>query len=91
MSSQPSDQAKRVGVWIRVSTEDQARGDSPEHHERRACAYAEVKGWTVVETYRLEAVSGKAVMHTRRHLIGVSAFDGSGRNRPTFRRSFGCE
>lgn len=54
--------AKRVGVWIRVSTEDQARGESPEHHERRACAYADLKGWEVAETYRLEAVSGKAVI-----------------------------
>ncbi|MCI3133119.1 recombinase family protein [Phenylobacterium aquaticum] len=53
---------KEVGVWIRVSTEDQARGESPEHHERRACAYAEAKGWRVVEVYRLEAVSGKAVL-----------------------------
>ena len=30
-----------VGIWIRVSTEEQAQGDSPEHHERRARAYAE--------------------------------------------------
>lgn len=56
------DDAKHVGIWIRVSTEDQAQGDSPEHHEKRARAYAEAKGWEVVETYRLEAVSGKAVM-----------------------------
>ena len=27
---------KRVGIWIRVSTEDQAKGESPEHHEQRA-------------------------------------------------------
>ena len=53
---------KRVGIWIRVSTEDQARGESPAHHEARARAYAEAKGWTVVEAYHLEGVSGKAVM-----------------------------
>jgi site-specific DNA recombinase len=53
---------KFVGIWIRVSTEDQVRGESPEHHETRARAYAEAKGWTVAETYRLDAVSGKAVM-----------------------------
>ncbi|MDQ3802270.1 MAG: recombinase family protein [Acidobacteriota bacterium] len=53
---------KRVGIWIRVSTEDQARGDSPEHHERRARYYAEAKEWHVVEVYRLEAVSGKAII-----------------------------
>src|SRR5438128_1149350 len=27
--------SKHVGIWIRVSTEDQAHGESPEHHERR--------------------------------------------------------
>ncbi len=52
---------KSVGIWIRVSTEDQARGESPEHHERRARYYAEVKGWTVIEVYHLEGVSGKLV------------------------------
>lgn len=52
---------KSVGIWIRVSTEDQAHGESPEHHERRARAYAESKGWNVREVYRLEAVSGKSV------------------------------
>jgi len=57
------EEKKPVGIWIRVSTEDQARGESPEHHEKRARAYAEVRGWEVKEVYRLEAVSGKAVMH----------------------------
>ncbi len=54
--------AKRVGIWIRVSTEDQAKGESPEHHERRARYYAESKGWQVREVYHLEAVSGKSVI-----------------------------
>ncbi|MDE2166080.1 MAG: recombinase family protein [Alphaproteobacteria bacterium] len=54
--------SKSVGIWIRVSTEDQARGESPEHHEKRARLYAEAKGWNVREVYHLEAVSGKAVM-----------------------------
>ncbi|MGN6396906.1 MAG: recombinase family protein [Mucilaginibacter sp.] len=53
---------KRVGIWIRVSTEQQVKEESPEHHERRARYYAESKGWTVCETYRLEAVSGKSVI-----------------------------
>lgn len=53
---------KSVGIWIRVSTEDQARGDSPEHHEKRARHYAEAKGWDVVTIYHLEGVSGKSVM-----------------------------
>ncbi len=52
---------KSVGIWIRVSTEDQAQGDSPEHHQRRARMYADSKGWKVREVYHLEAVSGKAV------------------------------
>lgn len=54
---------KQVGIWIRVSTEDQAKGESPEHHELRAKAYAGIKDWEVVEVYHLEAVSGKAVLH----------------------------
>jgi site-specific DNA recombinase len=54
--------SKRVAIWIRVSTEDQARGESPEHHEHRARAYAEIKGWQVVTLYNLAGVSGKAVM-----------------------------
>ncbi len=57
-----STEGKRVGIWIRVSTEDQAKGESPEHHERRARFYAESKGWVVREVYHLEAVSGKSVM-----------------------------
>ena len=52
---------KQVGIWIRVSTEDQAQGDSPEHHEHRARCYAESKDWEVVEVYHLEGVSGKNV------------------------------
>ncbi len=53
---------KPVGIWIRVSTDFQVRDESPEHHERRAKAYVEAKGWEVIETYRLEAVSGKSVI-----------------------------
>ena len=53
---------KNVGIWIRVSTEDQAQGESPQVHEKRARAYAESKGWNVMQVYHLEAVSGKAVM-----------------------------
>ncbi len=52
---------KRVGIWIRVSTEEQAEGDSPEHHEERARMYADMKGWTIITVYHLEAVSGKTV------------------------------
>lgn len=53
--------AKRIGIWIRVSTEDQVTGESPKHHEERARAYAVAKGWEVAEVYKLDAVSGKSV------------------------------
>src|SRR5580704_16537337 len=53
---------KQIGIWLRVSTADQAEGDSPEHHEKRARLYAEAKGWNVAEVYHLEGVSGKSVM-----------------------------
>jgi site-specific DNA recombinase len=52
---------KRVGIWIRVSTEDQAQGESPAHHEYRARRYAEFNDWTVIEVYDLAGVSGKSV------------------------------
>ncbi len=55
-------ESKPVGIWIRVSTEDQAKGESPENHEKRARYYAESKGWDIKEVYHLEAVSGKSVM-----------------------------
>jgi len=53
---------KSVGIWIRVSTEDQAQGDSPAHHEDRARSYAKSRGWEVKEVYDLAGQSGKAVM-----------------------------
>ena len=53
---------KFVGIWIRVSTEDQAKGESPEHHEERARSYAKSRGWQVKEMYNLAGQSGKAVM-----------------------------
>lgn len=54
---------KRVGIWIRVSTDMQVKDDSPEHHEQRARYYVQARDWEVVEVYRLEAVSGKTVMN----------------------------
>jgi len=61
LPSPTRDAGKPVGIWIRVSTEDQAQGDSPEHHEARARSYAESKGWQVKEVYDLAGQSGKAV------------------------------
>ncbi len=68
---------KRVGIWVRVSTDRQVEGDSPEHHENRARHYAELKdGWTVVELYRLDSMSGKSVWEypeTKRMLRDVKS------------------
>ncbi len=53
---------KQVGIWLRVSTDDQVVSDSLDIHEHRARLYAESRGWEVAEVYRLEAVSGKRVI-----------------------------
>ncbi|MCR8559319.1 recombinase family protein [Mucilaginibacter sp. BJC16-A38] len=58
------EQSKHIGIWIRVSTDQQVKEESPEHHEQRARHYVESKkGWTVCEVYRLDAVSGKSVIN----------------------------
>ncbi len=62
MKTPPSSNPRAVGIWIRVSSEDQAQGDSPEHHELRAREYAKFNGWVVREVYDLAGVSGKSVM-----------------------------
>jgi len=65
----------KVGIWIRVSTLDQAQGESPKHHEERARMYAKSKGWRVVEKYDLSGVSGKSIIdhpETKRMLRDVS-------------------
>ncbi|CAL2093349.1 Site-specific DNA recombinase [Tenacibaculum sp. 190524A02b] len=54
---------KEVGIWIRVSTDDQAKGESPEHHRERALAYAKAKGWKVKEIYDSSGKSGKTVIN----------------------------
>lgn len=53
---------KKVGIWIRVSTEEQKKGESPKHHRIRAEKFAEFKKWDVVEVYDLAGVSGKSVI-----------------------------
>ncbi|MBE7498972.1 MAG: recombinase family protein [Verrucomicrobiales bacterium] len=73
-----SGQGRPVGIWIRVSTEDQARGESPAHHETRAREYAKFNGWAVREVYDLSGVSGKSVLEhpeTRRMLADVRRGD----------------
>lgn len=74
MQAAPEKQQRDVGIWIRVSTEDQARGESPENHEKRARGYADHQGWHVKEVYHLEGVSGKAVSEhpeTKRMLADI--------------------
>jgi site-specific DNA recombinase len=56
--SQPMTERKAVGIWIRVSTDDQAKGESPEHHLERARAYAKARGWDVKEVYDLAGLKG---------------------------------
>jgi site-specific DNA recombinase len=70
----PASPKKHVGIWIRVSTEDQAQGESPQHHEQRAREYAKFNGWNVKEVYDLAGVSGKTVMEhpeTKRMLADI--------------------
>jgi site-specific DNA recombinase len=50
---------KSVGIWLRVSTEDQVKGESPQHHEARAHALS--RGWNVATVYNLGGFSGKTV------------------------------
>ncbi|UPT67945.1 MAG: recombinase family protein [Sphingobacteriales bacterium JAD_PAG50586_3] len=54
---------KTVGIWIRVSTEDQAKGESPQNHEYRCRLFSEAREWDVKEVYHLEGVSGKSVIN----------------------------
>lgn len=61
---------KEVGIWVRVSTEDQAKGDSPEHHLERAKAYALVNGWAVKEIYDLAGNSGTSGKSVKDHPEG---------------------
>lgn len=67
---------KKVGIWIRVSTDMQVESESPEVHEQRARAYAEIKKWDVVEVYKLDGVSGKSTFdlpETKRMLRDIKS------------------
>lgn len=54
-------QGKRVGLWIRVSSDMQVEADSPEVHLKRAQDYCADHGHEVIEVYRLDGVSGGAI------------------------------
>lgn len=52
----------RVAIYVRVSTEDQAReGFSLDAQEKRLRAYCAVRGWEVVDVYRDEGQSGRDI------------------------------
>ena len=66
--------AKRVGIWVRVSTDKPSQKDSPTYHLERGKTYAQSKEWEVVEVYSLEAVSGKSAINhleTKRMLFDI--------------------
>jgi len=52
----------KAAIWIRVSTDEQAQGSSPEHHLERAKAYSKAKDWEITQIYDLSGVSGKSVI-----------------------------
>ena len=68
---------KRIGIWIRVSTDRQVEGDSPEHHKQRAQHYIDSKeGWQAIEVYQLDAMSGKSITdyaETKRMLADIKS------------------
>lgn len=66
----------RAACWVRVSSDGQVRDESPAVHLQRTQEYCELQGWPVVEVYKLDAVSGAAVMdhpETKRMLRDVEA------------------
>jgi site-specific DNA recombinase len=58
---------KDIGIWIRVSSDDQAKGESPTHHLERAKAYAASRGWTVKEVYDLAGNTGTSGKSVKEH------------------------
>jgi len=53
----------RIGLFIRVSTDDQVRNESPEVHLQRGQEYTDGHGWIVVAVYQLDGVSGASMMN----------------------------
>jgi hypothetical protein len=39
----PTTEVKNIGIWIRVSTEEQAHGDAPEHHHLELAKLCRIK------------------------------------------------
>ncbi|NVK52475.1 MAG: recombinase family protein [Flavobacteriaceae bacterium] len=53
---------KKVGIWVRVSSQDSVDKDNALHHEIRAKSFVQARGWKLIKIYRLEAMSGKSIM-----------------------------
>ena len=49
-------------IRIQDSIKGQAKGERPEHHEKRARFYGESKAWQVKEIHHLEAVRGNSAI-----------------------------
>lgn len=67
---------REVAIWIRVSTDEQAKGDSPAVHMERAKGYATAKDWHVSKIYDLSGTSGKSVINhpeTQRMLADIAS------------------
>ncbi len=58
--------ALRVGLYYRVSSEEQVEGYSLDAQQRAARAYCELHGWTVVQEYRDEGKSARTEDLNRR-------------------------
>jgi len=54
--------SKKVGIWVRVSSQDSVQKDNHINHKFRAEEFAKNRGWKVVKIYSLEALSGSSVM-----------------------------
>jgi len=63
---------KKIGIWIRVSTQMQARGQSPENHLKDAKMYAKLKKYDVVTVYDLVGVSGANVVEHSEYMRMIS-------------------
>lgn len=65
---------KQIGVWIRVSTEETAQGESPKVHMKRARLYAQLHDYNIREIYDLSGLSGESIVdykETQRMLFDI--------------------
>lgn len=68
--------SKKVGIWVRVSSQMSVDKDNHIYHEARAREFIKFRGWEVTEVYRLEALSGSSIMdysETKRMLKDIDS------------------